>query len=244
MTELDARKMYVAKLESYHPAKQGDERHKKIIDIYNAHKPLARGYKVKYTDSWCATTISSAAIELGWTDIIPTECSCGYMVELFKKSKVSRWEERDAYVPQVGDIIMYTWDDKENYAITDNTGWPDHVGAVTRIVGTTITVIEGNKSKAVGYRTIQVNGKGIRGYCLPAYHLKTEVKKMQYRFLEDIPDTWEENGQTPREIVKKLIDVGIINGYSDGSINLSEDLFRGVMFAYRGGAYDKKLKEP
>lgn len=27
-----------------------DGTHEGIIDIYNAHKPLARGYKVKYND--------------------------------------------------------------------------------------------------------------------------------------------------------------------------------------------------
>ena len=53
-----------------------DGTHKYIIDIYNSHKPLARGYKVKYTDSWCATFISALAIKLGYTDIIPTECGC------------------------------------------------------------------------------------------------------------------------------------------------------------------------
>mgnify|MGYP006924823785 CR=1 FL=1 len=28
---------------------------KKIIDSYNKLDPLPRGYKVKYTDSWCMT---------------------------------------------------------------------------------------------------------------------------------------------------------------------------------------------
>ena len=36
---------------------EADGSHKAIIDIYNAHKPLAQGYKVKYTDSWCATFV-------------------------------------------------------------------------------------------------------------------------------------------------------------------------------------------
>ena len=64
---------------------EGSNEHKKIIDTYNAHKPLARGYKVKYTDDWCATFISALAIELGYTDIIPTECGCGEMLQLFDK---------------------------------------------------------------------------------------------------------------------------------------------------------------
>ena len=53
-----------------------DGSHKDMIDIYNAHRPLARGYKVKYTDAWCATFVSAVAVKLGYTGIIPTECSC------------------------------------------------------------------------------------------------------------------------------------------------------------------------
>ena len=66
---------------------------KEIIDIYNGHKPLARGYKVKYTDSWCAAFISALAIKCGATDIIPTECSCQKMIELF--NKLGGWVENE-----------------------------------------------------------------------------------------------------------------------------------------------------
>ena len=43
---------------------EADGSFKDIIDIYNADKPLARGYKVKYTDEWCATFVSACAIEV------------------------------------------------------------------------------------------------------------------------------------------------------------------------------------
>lgn len=142
-----------------------DGSHKKIIDIYNSHKPLARGYAVKYTDEWCATTVSAVAIKLGYTDIIPTECSCTKMIELFKK--IFCWEENDAYIPHPGDIIFYDWDDKN--PSRNNTGSSDHVGIVEKVVGNTIFVIEGNYSNAVKRRTIPVNGKFIRGYGTPKY---------------------------------------------------------------------------
>lgn len=45
----------VKQAQSWIGCKETDGTHKKIIDIYNSHKPLAVGYKVKYTDSWCAT---------------------------------------------------------------------------------------------------------------------------------------------------------------------------------------------
>ena len=54
---------------------ESDGSFKEIIDIYNSHKPLARGYAVKYTDEWCATTITALAIKCNAVDIIPKECS-------------------------------------------------------------------------------------------------------------------------------------------------------------------------
>lgn len=35
-----------------------------------------------------------------------------------------------------------------------------------------MTIIEGNKNNSVSYRKLQVNGKFIRGYCLPDYAKK------------------------------------------------------------------------
>ena len=137
---------------------------KKIIDSYNKLDPLPRGYKVKYTDSWCMTFVSAIARECNLLDIIPVECSCGKAVE--KAQVMGIWQENDAYVPQIGDIIMYDWDDNGN---GDNTGWPDHVGIVAEVNGNTFKVIEGNKNDAVEYRTMTVNGKFIRGYITPKF---------------------------------------------------------------------------
>lgn len=167
MTEQELRSKVVATARSYIGCKESNGSHKKIIDLYNSHKPLARGYAVKYTDEWCATFVSAVAVKCGLTDIMPTECSCSKMVDLYKK--LSCWKESDAYVPSPGDIIMYDWQDS---GTGDNTGNPDHVGIIVAVNGTSITVIEGNKSEAVAYRSMNVNGKYIRGYCLPAYSKK------------------------------------------------------------------------
>lgn len=144
--------------------KESNGSHKKIIDIYNKHTPRARNYKVKYSDAWCATFVSAVAIKCGATDIIPTECGCGQMIALFKK--LGEWQENDAYKPEPGDVIFYDWSDSGK---GDNAEWPDHVGIVEKVSGNVITVIEGNKSDAVGRRTINVNGKFIRGYGVPKY---------------------------------------------------------------------------
>ena len=164
MTEQELRNKVVQTARSYLGSKEADGSHRKIIDGYNAHKPLARGYLVKYTDAWCATFVSFVGIVCGLTDIMPTECGCGAMIDLYKKK--GRWQENDAYRPQPADVIMYDWDDN---GVGECTGYPEHVGIVEAIDGNTITVIEGNMSDKVGERKLKVNGRYIRGYCLPDY---------------------------------------------------------------------------
>ena len=171
MTELELRNQVVAIMKDWVGLKESNGSFKPIIDLYNSHKPLARNYKVKYTDHWCATTVSAAFIKAGLTDIAPTECSCAKMIDLYKK--INRWHEFDSYRPAPGDIVMYDWDDN---GIGDNIGHPEHVGIVSKVIGNLITVIEGNKNMAVGERTLRVNGKYIRGYCLPDYASKATAE--------------------------------------------------------------------
>lgn len=150
--------------------KESNGTHKKIIDVYNAHKPLARGYKVKYTDSWCATFVSACAIKVGYTDIIPLECSCNQMINGFKK--IGRWCEDDAHVPSPGDVIFYDWQDK---GVGDNKGSSDHVGIVEKVENGKITVIEGNKGDSVSRRVLNINGRYIRGFGCPAYETQAHA---------------------------------------------------------------------
>ena len=167
MTEKELRNLVVTTAKNYLGLNEADGSHLAIVAIYNSQKELPRGYRVQKTDSWCAATVSAVAIECKLTDIMPTECSCGKMVELYKK--LGRWMETDTYIPQAGDIVMYDWNDTGS---GDNTGWPDHVGIVVGCDGKSITVIEGNKNDTVGYRRLSVGGKYIRGYCLPDYASK------------------------------------------------------------------------
>lgn len=144
--------------------KESDGTHKEIIDVYNSHKPLARSYPLKYEDAWCAGFVSAVAIKCGATNIIPTEVSCSKMIELFKK--LGGWVESDAHVPAPGEIVFYDWEDSGN---GDNKEDPNHVGIVSEVDGESFTVIEGNKSDAVGMRTMLINGKYIRGFGVPKY---------------------------------------------------------------------------
>jgi hypothetical protein len=167
MTEKQLREKVVSIAVGWLGRKESNGTHKQIIDTYNAHKPLARRYKVKYTDEWCSTFASAVAIVAGLTDIIPTECGCEEHIKLFKK--LGAWVENDAYTPKAGDYIFYCWDDN---GVGDNTGGADHIGIVVSVSGNTIKIIEGNISNAVGYRTIEVNGQYIRGYGVPKYASK------------------------------------------------------------------------
>lgn len=148
--------------------KESDGSHKEIIDIYNAHTPRARGYKVKYTDAWCSTFASAVAIKCGYTAIIPTECGCQKHIQLFKDRK--SWVESDGYVPAAGDFVFYDWDDSGK---GDNTGYAEHVGIVEKVEGTVIHVIEGNYSNSVKRRKLVVNGRYIRGFGVPKYDADT-----------------------------------------------------------------------
>ena len=48
MTEKELRAKVVSIAEKYLRCKESNGSHRKIIDLYNSHKPLARGYPVKY----------------------------------------------------------------------------------------------------------------------------------------------------------------------------------------------------
>lgn len=143
---------------------EADGSHRQIIDLYNAHTPLAQGYEVRYEDSWCSTFVSAVAIECELTHIIPTECGCERHIQLFME--LGCWVEDDSYRPLPGDLIFYCGSDS---GIGDCTGWSDHVGIVVGTKGPFLRVIEGNSSDRVQYTTILIDAKGIRGYAVPCY---------------------------------------------------------------------------
>jgi hypothetical protein len=167
MTEKELRQKFVNKATSYVGVKEGSSKHKYIVDTYNKIKPLPQGYKVTYKDSWCATFVSFCAAEAGLLDYIPAECSCNRQIALWKK--LGRWEEKDSYVPKIGDVLYYSWNDN---GVGDCTLISDHVGIVVSINGSNIKVIEGNYSDSVKYRIMPVNGKFIRGYGKPDFASK------------------------------------------------------------------------
>lgn len=180
MTEQNLRRLVVDTFCDYNGAKQNSTKHKDLIDTYNTITPLPRGVKMTYSMPWCAATVSAISQKLNLTGTLLPECSCSKMIDAYQK--IGRWEERDDYVPQIGDLVMYDWQDGSNYASVDNTGAPDHVGMVVDVnqVSKMMRIIEGNKGtpSACGYRSLQINGRFIRGFCLPDYAKAAKTYKL------------------------------------------------------------------
>ena len=228
MTEQQLRQAVVDTILGWVGCNETDGSHKKIIDIYNSHKPLARGYALKYTDAWCAGTVSAVAIVNNITDIMPTEVGVGKMIDLYKK--LGRWMESDGYTPQIGDVCMYAWSDDGKGECTSGA---DHVGIVTKVSGTTFWVTEGNYSDSVKTRTMQVNGRYIRGFGLPDYAGKATGAASSMPEIADVfvsPKLRQlKKGVKDGGDVKAVQTLLIVGGYScgtqgaDGSFGNSTD---------------------
>ena len=145
---------------------RGDKKHLEILNIYNNHAPLARGYKLRVKDAHCAATTSAAYIKAGIAKHTGTECSVEKFVAIAKKKGI--WTESDKHVPGLGDACVYDWADN---GVGDNTGSGDHIGIITEVHGSdSFVVTEGNMSGGkVGKRTMEVNGKYIRGFITPDF---------------------------------------------------------------------------
>lgn len=163
--EMQLRMKYVDQAKTWLGAEEKDNSHAPIIDIYNSHEPLAVGYKVSYTDSWCSTFVSTVAIQTNLTEIIPTECGCDRHIALFQQ--LGAWVEQDDYVPLPGDLIFYTWKVVEGEADCQRAS--DHVGIVMGVAGNQILVIEGNNGDGVRTRCVTIDDPTIRGFATPDY---------------------------------------------------------------------------
>ena len=165
MTESKLRKLVVDTIAAGVGSVRGDASHRGILDTYNSHKPLPRGYAVQVGDHYCAATVSAAWIRAGVDSVAVLECSCTRMMELAKAKDI--WVEDDAFVPKPGDAVIYDWQDDGK---GDNKGVPDHVGIVERVTGNSMTIIEGNRPVGhVARHTLAVNGRYIRGFICPNY---------------------------------------------------------------------------
>ena len=171
MTEQELRAAVVAHARTWLGCNEYDGSHRPIIDLYNRYRKTG-DYCMTYADPWCAAYVSAVGMAVSVAnglpgqpyELIPSSAACDPMIVQYKA--LGRWVEDDGYLPSPGDVILYDWEDSGS---GDDQGSSDHVGIVTDVDGSTITVIEGNKSDSVCYRSIQRNGRYIRGYGLPDY---------------------------------------------------------------------------
>lgn len=201
MTESELRSAFVSTAKGYIGTVEGSGRHRAIVDLYNGHRPLARGYALKYTDAWCAGFVSAMAIQAGLEHIIPPEVGCGHMMELYRAA--GRWVEEDGHVPKPGDVIFYDWQDDGK---GDCQGSPDHVGIVADVGDGLICVIEGNLHNAVGERRIAVGQQFIRGYGVPDYASLATAE----------PFTDVDTGAWYASDVAEAAELGIVEGVGGG----------------------------
>lgn len=229
---------------SWEGKNEADGSYKSIIDIYNSLTGMSfpRGTRMQYSWAWCACTWSALAIKLGYTDIMPIEISCFYLIERAKQMGI--WQENDAYVPSIADAVLYDWEDN---GIGDNTGNPDHIGTVIEVHPEygNFVVMEGNFSNAVKKRTLSINGRYIRGFITPRYDSDGVVnvrpvdgKSIETLAREVIAGTWGSNPQRKQ----KLIDCGYDYDAIQARVNEILNVPKRPITQTNVMAYDKAAK--
>lgn len=148
---------------SYLGCNEDDGSFKKIIDLYNTIVPLPVGYKLQYSDEWCDGFVSAVAWQAGAYELIGAECGVERHVDIFKEKGI--WCEDGSIVPDVGNIIVFNWDDETQ----PNDGDSDHIGYVETVENGQIVCIEGNMRERVGRRYIEIGWGYIRGFAQPKY---------------------------------------------------------------------------
>jgi len=195
--------------------KEADQSHRAIIDIYNSHKPLARGYRMPYDKPWCDVTLSAAFISAGDVSIIGgTECGVYDHVLLFKQAGIWKGKVK----PVRGDIIVFDWQ-------PDGVG--DHIGIVENIEGNTVTTIEGNYHDAVGRRTIAYNDPQIAGYARPRYSAQNAPKQPDTASGDKVSNKLSETPKWVARVTAEALNVRAYAGTEYPNIKTHPYLYKG-----------------
>jgi len=135
----------------------GLKNHHGLVDYYNAYcvdkvNPN-RKYRMKYSDNWCAMFLSVLAEMVGLdSNQFPYEVSVQYMWEWGIRNSATTYSVDDI---RRGDLVTYSW--------TGNR--LEHVGIVVD-VDSKLHVLEGNYSKTVGIRSVELNYPKIHGFIM------------------------------------------------------------------------------
>lgn len=146
----------ISTAKKYIGTKEGSQNHHEIIDLYNRGR-YSDAYQMTMNDPWCCAFVVAMFVKCNAGDIIPGYAACDQMISVFKSW--GRWKPRSASV-NAGDIIFYDW---------DANGSVDHVGIVVQNRFGELSVIEGNKSNSVSYRSVSSSYPQIVGYGVPNY---------------------------------------------------------------------------
>ena len=184
---------------------------------------------------WCMMFVQWVFAQAGGMDLLPAlTASCG---ALMRAAQAKGCWVTGGYQP--GDVVVY---DFPGGASTD------HCGIVEQLAGGGIMAIEGNTGSCNDADVGQVqrrvrSNKVILGAFRPAYDIEEKEgdNVVTYKYLKDIPEKF-------RPIINDLMTAGIIQG--DGSdptgngdiINLTHEQVRTLVFVYRGGGFDAKLR--
>lgn len=126
-----------------------------LIDAYNMILPLPAGYKMKYSDPWCAAGLSAIFYTAGASSIFPSECSVDRMYRIAQRCGMVVGDD-----VKPGDCIVYNWDSNSTL---------DHVGLIEKAEKNAYQVIECNLKDSVGRRVIHKSAKSIAGFFRPLY---------------------------------------------------------------------------
>ncbi len=196
------------------------EEHMFLVDTYNLGT-LPRGYKLKYTDSWCAAFVSAVSHLAGCDEYIPKECSVGEMIK--KAQSMGIWEESDDFKASVGSLICYHWNCGKK---GDCTHWPSHVGIIADVNDGYMTVVEGNYNNKVATRIVPFDWNHIRGFITPDFPLDDMPSQPADISYLDVVDSIIKgrygNGKTRYNILKQ-------KGYTDDQIKEIQELVNDKM---------------
>ena len=149
---------------SYLGTTEGSAKHKEIIDLYNKAR-YSDAYQMTMNDPWCCAFVVAVFEKCGMSDIIPGYAACDQMISIF--TKWGRYYSRSVRSVRPGDIIFYNWNGDLS---------ADHVGIVVQNRFGELSVIEGNKSDTVAYRSIGSMDSCVLGYGVPNYEATSESR--------------------------------------------------------------------
>lgn len=148
----------------------------KIVTL--AYKDLGNNYKnYGLNDEWCARFISNLAERCGFIGkyFINTD-GAGCHPRFGVKNGFGKFCIADgSYMPQVGDCVLYRYNDDSSY---NDRYHSDHIGLVVGVNGSQFSTIEGNTNGS-NYRTTSVNkfdnrnvfDKNVHGFYIPNYNV-------------------------------------------------------------------------